>query len=111
MPRKNEAPFDDPRGLFGDGPPHWLVNRGKPYERPSQTLAQANQQRAEVINNLRWHGKRHGDDAIIGLAEKLLACKPVKPCLSGACPICMRAQQRWLVLACINAVRQFDNAE
>jgi hypothetical protein len=111
MPRSNKTFFVDPRGLFGDGPPHWIVNTGKPYEHPSQTLVQANKQRLDVINTLRWHGKRNDDNAIISVADKLLACKPATPCLSGACPICMRAQQRWLVLACIHAFSQSDSVE
>jgi hypothetical protein len=107
----NNQRYPDPLGLFTDGPPHWVVSKGKKYERPSQTLAQANRQRMVAAKRLHWHGNRNGDMAAINLETKLLACKPSQPCLSGACPICMRAQQRLLVLACVHAVPQLEGGE
>ena len=109
--KSTTARFSDPLGLFTDGPPHWTVSKGKKYERPSQTLAQAIRQRKASMKRLHWHNNRNGDMAAINLEAKLLACKPAQPCLSGACPICMRAQQRWLVLACIHAVPQLEQTE
>jgi hypothetical protein len=100
------APFRDPLGLFSDGPPHWTVNKGKKYERPCQTLAQGNRQRMAAAKRLHWHGNRNGDTASLNLEAKLLACMPAHPCLSGACPICMRAQQRLLVMASISILPQ-----
>ena len=85
---------------YTDGPPQWIMSKGKPYERPCQTLAQANRQRIAAAKRLHWHGNRNGDMATINLEARLLAEEnPVRPCLSGACPICMRAQQRLLVIA------------
>jgi hypothetical protein len=98
--------FRDPLGLFGDGPPHWTVSKGKKYERPCQTIRQAARQWRAVAKTLHWHGNRNGDTASLNLEAKLLACKPAHPCLSGACPICMRAQQRFLVMASISILPQ-----
>jgi hypothetical protein len=100
------APFRDPHGLFSGGPPHWTVSRGKKYERPCQTLVQANRQRKVTTKRLHRHGNRNGNMASLNLEAKLLACTPARPCLSGACPICMRAQQRLLVIASIHILPQ-----
>ena len=56
--------------------------------------------------SLRWHGNRNGDMASLNLEATLLACMPARPCLSGACPICMRAQQRLLVIASMHILPQ-----
>ena len=103
--------FREPLGLFTDGPPHWVVSKGKKYERPSQTMSQANKQRMAATRRLHWHGARNADMAAINLEAKLLSCKSTRPCLSGACPICMRAQQRLLVLACVHARSQLEGGE
>jgi hypothetical protein len=98
---------DDPLGLFGDGPPWWTINKGKTGERPSSSAREAKKHRDATVFKLRWHAKRVAllagrptptSLAALALADKLEACAPPQnPCLSGACPICMRAQQRWLV--------------
>jgi len=98
---------DDPMGLFGDGPPHWTINRGKLWERPSTSAREAMKQRDATVFKLRWHGNHAAllaanqtatSRAALALADKLDTCAPPKRlCLSGACPVCMRAQQRWLV--------------
>jgi hypothetical protein len=36
---------DDPLGLFGDGPPTWTINAGKPGQRPSSSAGEAMKQR------------------------------------------------------------------
>jgi hypothetical protein len=99
---------DDPLGLFGDGPPTWTINKGKPGQRPSSSAREAMQQRDATASKLRWHANHAallaGNPtttglAALALADKLDACAPPsRPCLSGACPICMRGQQRWLVI-------------
>ena len=92
-------PFYNIPGLFGDGPPHWPV-KGKKQQRPSQTAMEAARQRDEYARKLQWHGKRNRDQTALDLKSKLLSCDaPQYPCLSGACPICIRAQQRLLVIA------------
>jgi hypothetical protein len=98
----------DPLGLFGDGPPTWTINKGKLGERPSFSCDEVLEQRDGAAFKLRWHEKHMaslaGNEtatslAARALANKLDACSPPnRPCLSGACPICMRAQQRWLVM-------------
>jgi hypothetical protein len=97
----------DPLGLFGDGPPNWTINEGKLWERPSSSAGEAKKHRDATVFKLRWHAKHAallaGNEtqtslAASALADKLDACAPPsRPCLSGACPICMRAQQRWQV--------------
>lgn len=102
MPKKPKPPTSAPplalNALFGDGPPHWIVNKGKEYEQPCQTLAQANSQRKAVMRKLRWHGKRNDNKEVLALRANLQSCKPAHPCLNGACQICIRAQQRLLVM-------------
>jgi len=89
--------------LFGDGPPTWTINKGKPGQRPSSSAGEAMKQRDATTFKLRWHANHAGSQtatslAALTLADKLESCAPPKrPCLSGACPTCMRAQQRWLV--------------
>jgi hypothetical protein len=109
MPRNDIPPFHDPFRLFTNAPPHWIVGKGKPYESPSQTLGQANQQREEAADKLRWHGRHQSDAAALSLSATLLSCKRSRPCLSGACPICERAQQRLMVLATVNALPSKDH--
>jgi hypothetical protein len=98
---------DDPLGLFGDGPPYWTINEGKLGERESPSSREAMKQRDATAFRLRWHGNHGANNlanqtatslAALALADKLDACAPPKrPCLSGACPTDIRAQQRWFV--------------
>jgi hypothetical protein len=105
---------DDPRGLFGDGPPWWTINKGKPGQRPSSNAREAKKRRDATVFKLRWHGKHvallagHTPTSLaaLTLADKLEACAPPRnPCLSGACPICIRAQQRWFVTETLHVLR------
>ncbi len=79
---------------YGDGPPLWTQGRSN---RPAMTRRQARLQRHKLVKALRRHGK--GDEAALDLAEKIAACRPERRCLSGACPECMRATQRFFVRA------------
>src|SRR5579863_5865764 len=106
MPPTNKSTPPDPLGLFTDRLHRWIVNKGKKYERPSQTLAQANRQRKAAATRLHWHGNRNWDMAAVNLEEKLQACEPKPLCLSGASPICMRAHQRLLVVASMHILPQ-----
>jgi SLT domain-containing protein len=56
-----KPPYLDPLGLFGDGRPHWVVNKGKRWERPRQTIRQAVRQRNATTKKLRWHGNHVGN--------------------------------------------------
>jgi hypothetical protein len=87
---------DDPLGLFGDGPPTWIINKGKPGQRPSFSAGEAMQQRDATVFKLRWHAK-HGtlatanqtatSLAALALADKLDACAPPqRPCLAAPAP-------------------------
>jgi hypothetical protein len=116
MPTTTHLPnADDPLGLFGDGPPWWTINKGKLGERPSFNASETMKQRDETVFKLRWHAKhvtlvadnrRAMSLAALVLADKLDACAPPKrPCLSGACPTCMRAQQRWQVNDTVRVLR------
>jgi hypothetical protein len=97
----------DPFGLFGDGPPTWIINKGKPGQRPSSSAHEAERQRHATVFKLRWHAKHvvslAGNPtatslAASALADKLDPCAPPRnPCLSSADPVSMRAQQRWFV--------------
>ena len=106
---------DDPLGLFGDGPPWWTINKGKPGQRPSSSAGEAMKQRDAPAFRLRWHANHvallAGNEtttslAASALADKLDACAPPsRPCLSGACPVCMRAQQRWFAKDTVHVLR------
>jgi hypothetical protein len=106
---------DDPLGLFGDGPPTWTINKGKPGQRPSFSAGEAMRQRDATALKLGWHANHvasaAGNEtttsiAAWALADKLDACAPSRnPCLSGADPVCMRAQQRWFVNDTVHLLR------
>jgi hypothetical protein len=108
---------DDPRGLFGDGPPWWTISKGKPWQRPSSNAREAKKRRDATVFKLRWHGKHvallaghptRTSLAALTLAGKLEACDPPGlPCLSGACPICIRAQQRWFVTETLHVMQPY----
>ena len=105
---------DDPLDLFGDGPPTWTINKDTLGERPSSSAGEATRQRKATTFRLRWHANHAallaGNPTPTGLAasalaDKLAACAPPsRPCLSGACPVCMRAQQRWFVIDTVRAL-------
>ena len=72
-------------------------------------------QREATAFKLRWHAKRVAllagnptatSFAASALTDKLDACAPPqRPCLSGACPVCMRALQRWFVNDTVTVLR------
>jgi hypothetical protein len=71
---------------FSDGQPTW---KGAP---PSD---QATRSRLAYIKRLRRFADQFPPAA--ALAATLEACQPHRRCLSGACPECARAFQRWFV--------------
>jgi hypothetical protein len=79
---------------FGHGAPTWHIGRGLSWERPSDTLAEADAQREQLVNKLEWLGKHHMRAVAQQLARKLRRCSASKRCRSGACPVCTRAVQR-----------------
>ena len=82
---------------FGDGPPHWIVGAEKLWERPAQTSCQAARVRDEVVRKLDWHRHHLHVRDCAAIADKLDACRSNRRCFCGACPICLRATQRWFV--------------
>jgi hypothetical protein len=87
---------------FSDGPPHWQVGKGKDWQRPSQTAADARAQRVETDNQLYRCTSRDEHNSLHDLRfaralQSLHTCCPSHRCGSGACPECTRALQRWFV--------------
>src|ERR1700683_388335 len=87
-----------PVDRFGAGPPHWTIGAGKSWQRPSQTLGEAMTQRDEAIRKLEWHSREQRVADYGRLARRLSSCRCGKRCGSGACPICIRALGRHVVV-------------
>jgi hypothetical protein len=92
---------------FGDGAPTWRIGRGKTWERPSETFAEADGQREQLIIKLNWLGKHHKLPAAQQLARKLRRCRGFKRCRSGACSRCVRGLQR----LCVEVGLEIDRLE
>jgi hypothetical protein len=71
---------------YGNGEPRWEKARGSD---------QAGHRRRCCVKRLRRVGK--GQAAAEDLADLLDGCAPGNRCMSGACPECSRAIQRWFV--------------
>jgi hypothetical protein len=80
--------------LYADREPLWNQGRKK---RPAKNSKQARRERCQLVKVLRRHGK--GNDSALRLADSLESCSKKHRCLSGACPECARAFQRWFVSA------------
>ena len=80
---------------YGNGPPQWLEGRGKPWERPCETAAEARQRRESAARKLTRASCTFAGAG--DLAERLDTCGRKHRCLSGACPECNRALQRSFV--------------
>jgi hypothetical protein len=87
-----------PIDRFGDGPPHWIIGAGKSWQRPSQTLGEAVAQRDEAVRKLEWHSRDQRVTDYGTLACTLSSCRSGRRCGSGACPICIRALGRHVVV-------------
>ena len=92
---------------FGSGAPTWRINRGKLLERPCDTFADADDQRDQLITKLDWLGKHHNLPVAEQLAQKLGRCGGPKRCMSGGCPVCVRAVQR----LCVEVGIELDRKE
>ena len=105
MPRENYALSADVTSIvhatlederwYGNGPPRWLEGRGKSWERPCETAAEARQRRESAARKLTRAGSTFAD--VGDLAERLDTCGRKHRCMSGACPECNRALQRAFV--------------
>ena len=80
------------RRWYADGEPTWKQGR---HRKPAKTSQQARKERRQLVKILRRHGK--GNDSALRLADILESCSKNHRCLSGACPECARAFQRWFV--------------
>jgi hypothetical protein len=79
---------------YGDGPPQWLEGRNR---HPCQTAEQAEIERRRLIKRLRRFGKHHAP--ALAVSDRIEGCAVRRRCMSGACPECARAWQRWFVKA------------
>jgi hypothetical protein len=86
----------EPR-FFGDGPPRWKMGHGRSWERWCDTAEEADVRRNAVITKLGRHFIPGKWLPLAGLRVRLRHCHPEAPCFSGACPVCVRALQRWSV--------------
>ena len=80
---------------FGNGPPRWRVHCGRQNERRCFSAAEAIVERQKLIRKLQL--QRRTDARVGSLTRRLRCCRPMKRCLSAACPVCTRAFQRWFV--------------
>jgi hypothetical protein len=79
---------------YGNGKPNWKEGR---RQRPAQSRRDARKAREALVNRLRRFGKNNPD--AISVANRIDLCRPRDRCMSGACPECARAWQRWFVSA------------
>jgi hypothetical protein len=70
---------------------------GRPWERVCDTSEEADDRRLAVIKKLRCHLKPPRNLFDAGMIVSLRHCTAEDPCLSGNCPVCERALQRWFV--------------
>ena len=84
---------------YGNGKPFWT--QGK-RGRPCRTAEDAEQKRLSVVKLLRRHGR--GNSKVRKLARRIRECAKGNRCLSGACPVCLRAYQRLFVSAARKAL-------
>jgi hypothetical protein len=87
----------DEHRWWGDGAPTWTEAQGREWERQSSTAQEADARRERAAHLLH----PHADDVLeaLDIADSLENCTPQQPCMSGACPCCARAFQRWFVAA------------
>jgi hypothetical protein len=89
--------------LFADGEPRWTEGK---KQRPCISAERAIESRKRAIKLLKRHGAN--DPRATCVRKRLEACAPDQRCLSGACPECHRAYQRWFV-AEVNGLLQSEN--
>src|SRR4051794_14459973 len=94
------------RRWYGDGPPRWVQGA---KQQPCQTAEEAVDARRKAIKHLKKHGT--GNPAAKRVRHALKSCEPHQRCLSGACPECMRAFQRWFVHAADEFIRSHPASE
>jgi len=94
------APFDlaayvlegsSSRQWYDDGKPTWKQGW---HGKPARTSGQARKERRQLVKIL---GRGEENNSALRLADILESCSKKHRCLSGACPVCARAFQRWFV--------------
>jgi hypothetical protein len=75
-------------------------------KKPCQTAQEARQQRYELIDRLRRHGKNN--PAALALVDRLDKCERRSGCMSGACPECVRILQRWFAASGYRFLTQLE---
>lgn len=88
---------------FGDGEPLWTQGQ---QHKPPKSSAEAYQERLKLIKVLERN--RPNYPAGSEVRQVLRACTSTSRCMSGACPECMRAFQRWFVASTANYLRDSD---
>jgi len=83
-------------GFYGDGEPRW-------DDCPSSEMAGL--QRLAAIKRLRFKRFAEALPGAADLVERMTKCRPRNRCMSGACPECLRAFQRWFVCNVIKLER------
>jgi hypothetical protein len=73
-------------GLFGDGKPQWTN---------AETTMEATEEWVRRYRFLKKHARK--GQPVGPIADRLKDCGPEERCLSGACPYCVRAFQRFFV--------------
>lgn len=90
---------------YGNTEPRWTEGK---KQRPCMTPEEAAEERTTLVKLLKKHGRRN--PRADHLRKRLEGCKPERRCLSGACPECTRAHQRWWVFEVL-ALLQSENRE
>jgi hypothetical protein len=92
--------------FYGDGPPQWTMG---PNDKSCETAADALQARKIAIKRLRRQAEvsLDAERATIfeEMANTLQHCEPYQRCRHSACPLCLRALQRWFVWTAPTALR------
>jgi hypothetical protein len=82
---------------------------GKPSFEWAETREESAAAMASTIWFLRKWGKQ--DPNLLLIKKRLETCKPMKRCMSPACPMCGRAYQRAFVALYHNTVKGYHDAE
>jgi hypothetical protein len=89
---------------YGNSEPRWKEGKN---QRPCMSAEEAAVQRKRAIRLLKRHGTSRRAHRV---RRRLESCQPAHRCLSGACPECQRALQRWFVLQA-NEMLQAENRQ
>lgn len=105
-PRRNGGMIRLRERFYGDGPPHWTVGR---KEKQCETADEAEHAWKIAIKRLKDQAKSTLDaDRALKfeeIADAIKNCRPDQRCRHSACPLCLRALQRWFVWTAPTALR------